>query len=430
MNQCVANSPYSTIPEHIRKILNTCNLPQTAARSTMPMVIPLPAVPNSTQTKANQSKPPLQPLTLIVPTHPWHQVTASNRSRPVTVSPATRSPVTPVTPVLASATSAASTGGPIVANSRSNAQHEELKQKLDIRTKQLNYVQKAYWTLKADFDRVCKVINERKSVKSVNPKLGNRGKSESSSAAKLRSISEDEPIDYAVNDLQQKLKVKDAKLMAMRQSMDNVMKQREQLIQHNASMKEEIHCLRMKMKQLEKSNQRLSKVTVSATQKRRIRKKTLSELYLNSNRIKEFMTAIGKYGKLYQGLKTRQKNLIDCVGNEDTEILKIRMKDLYDDIVGAEGGYQDIREALDRMKIESQGKEFELMTKDKEYILSLEKAKCLQSSHLEEYVKRNQSLQTDLVDREMKLRQALNELNYLQQRVGYTVTVTGSPGSQ
>ena len=70
------------------------------------------------------------------------------------------------------------------------------------------------------------------------------------------------------------------------------------------------------------------------------------------------------------------------------------------------------------------------MTKDKEYILSLEKAKCLQSSHLEEYVKRNQSLQTDLVDREMKLRQALNELNYLQQRVGYTVTVTASQGSQ
>ena len=72
------------------------------------------------------------------------------------------------------------------------------------------------------------------------------------------------------------------------------------------------------------------------------------------------------------------------------------------------------------------GKEFELMTKDKERILLLEKAKCLQSSHLEEYVKRNQSLQTDLVDREMKLRQALNELQYIQKRVGSAVTATGS----
>lgn len=83
------------------------------------------------------------------------------------------------------------------------------------------------------------------------------------------------------------------------------------------------------------------------------------------------MTAIGKYGKLYQGLKTRQKNLIDCVGNEDTEILKIRMKDLYDDIVGAEGGYQDIREALDRMKIESQGM-YHFMWLESVFVLNLE----------------------------------------------------------
>jgi len=428
LNQCVSTSPYATIPEHIRKILNACNIPQQQARSTLPLVIPLP--PNTTQTncKPTQTQPAV-PLTLMVPRHPWQvgaPIGTNNMPRPSSTqlsvpstTPLSRSPVTPISPL----PSAAANASPNPAVGATHPSKDDLAQKLDIRTKQLNYVQKAYWTLKADFDRVCGVINNGKGIKSM--KSGKRNKSETLNASKLRCISEDQPIDYAINDLQTKLKLKNAELIAMRQSVDRFKREKEEMAEQNSKIREEMRGMQAKMAKLSKDNQRLSKITVSATQKRRIRKKTLSELYLNSNRIKEFMTAIGKYGKLYQGLKTRQKNLIECVGNEDTEILKIRMKDLYDDIVGAEGGYQEVYESLDRMKIESQGKEFELMTKDKEYILSLEKAKALQNSHLEDYVKRNQSLQTDLVDREMKLRQAMNELNYLRQRVGCNNTATG-----
>merc|ERR1712141_946557 len=71
----------------------------------------------------------------------------------------------------------------------------------------------------------------------------------------------------------------------------------------------------------------------------------------------------------------------------------------------AERSYNDVYESLD------------VLTKDREYIDLLEKEKFTQSSHLEEYVKKNQTLQLDLTDREMKLRQAQNELNHLKQRI-------------
>merc|ERR1719229_473085 len=210
LNQCVSNSPYANIPEHILKILGSCNL-QQPARSTLPLVIPLPANTAQTNCKPNQTQPAV-PLTLIVPRHPWQVGTpigtmphATSLQVPVpSTTPLSRSPVTPVSPLPSggSVSSGSSNASPAITSNASpvtttavNATQiskDDLSQKLDIRTKQLNYVQKAYWTLKADFDRVCKVINGRKSVKSVNPKLGNRGKSESSSAAKLRSISEDE----------------------------------------------------------------------------------------------------------------------------------------------------------------------------------------------------------------------------------------------
>merc|ERR1719471_1236655 len=90
---------------------------------------------------------------------------------------------------------------------------------------------------------------------------------------------------------------------------------------------------------------------------------------------------------------------------------------LYRDIVRGEDSYRALYESLDILKTESQGKELELMTRNKEYIALLEKEKFVQSSHLEEYVKKNQTLQLDLTDREMKLRQTQNELNHTKQPV-------------
>eukprot|EP01084_Bolivina_argentea_P166889 289716_1 len=129
------------------------------------------------------------------------------------------------------------------------------------------------------------------------------------------------------------------------------------------------------------------------------------------------MKNIKKYGKEYEILKKRQNNLIGAIGNEDNETIKIRMNDLYCDILKVETTYNILYDALDVIKTESQGKEFELMTKDKEYILLLEKEKFIQSSHLEEYVKKNQTLQLDLTDREMKLRQSQNQVNFIKQKL-------------
>merc|ERR1719361_2686407 len=105
-------------------------------------------------------------------------------------TPLSRSPVTPISPLPSTAANASP-----VPSGPSHPSKDDLAQKLDIRTKQLNYVQKAYWTLKADFDRVCGVINNGKGIKSM--KSGKRNKSETLNASKLRCISEDQPIDYA-----------------------------------------------------------------------------------------------------------------------------------------------------------------------------------------------------------------------------------------
>ena len=174
-------------------------------------------------------------------------------------------PISPAQPTAASNHSAAHAAV-------TNPQHEDLRQKLELKTKQLDYVQKAYWALKADFDKFCGAINQRQSR--------NRGKS----TANLRTISETQPIEYVVNDLQTKLKVKNAELTAMRQSVDKILKEKEEMTKRNEVMREEVDAMRLKLKNVMEKNSKLSKLTVSVTQKRRIRKKTMSELYLNSNR--------------------------------------------------------------------------------------------------------------------------------------------------
>jgi len=258
-------------------------------------------------------------------------------------------------------------------------------------------MQQAYWCLKAEFDKLAQSASGSTKPQQSSKRMHSPNKAETPS------------IVYIVNDLQQKLKVKEAELTGMRQSMDRAQRD-------NEAMRAELETVKAELEKVKEKNVKISKLTISATQKRRIKKNTMSELYLNSNRIKEYLDSIEKYGKLYQGLKTRQKNLIECVGNEDSDILRIRMQDLYKDISSAGDGFENIRESLDNLKIESQGKEFDLMTRDKERILLLKKENCLQAAHLDEYVKKNQALQKKMVDREMKLRQALNQLNYVQRR--------------
>jgi len=62
----------------------------------------------------------------------------------------------------------------------------------------------------------------------------------------------------------------------------------------------------------------------------------------------------------------------------------------------------------------SETKEIDLIAKDKAYIELLEKEKLIQSEYMEDYVKKNQTLQAALTDREMKLRQCQNKLNRMR----------------
>merc|ERR1719245_1566291 len=72
---------------------------------------------------------------------------------------------------------------------------------------------------------------------------------------------------------------------------------------------------------------------------------------------------------------------------------------------------------LDTMATESEGKELELMTKDKQCIALLEKDRLIQSSYKKELDKENRLLKKRLTESEMKLRQSQNESQMKFQRM-------------
>ena len=135
------------------------------------------------------------------------------------------------------------------------------------------------------------------------------------------------------------------------------------------------------------------------------------------------MTSIQKYGKQFESLKKRQLSLTQCIGKDKTVLINARMSGIYRDIVEAEASYHSLLGCLGAMKKESHGKELELMTKDKQHIKFLENEKLVQSSYLEDYMKKNQVLQTQLIDCEMKLRQTQNKLNRVIQQKSKSKTM-------
>merc|ERR1719203_2213329 len=204
---------------------------------------------------------------------------------------------------------------------------------------------------------------------------------------------------------------------AHQKTVDALKKKNKESNKRVNTLQKDIKNLKHKIKKCEKENKKLAAVQQVEVTKKNIQKDLLAELYLNSSRIRDFMNAVKKYGEQFKELRRTQTELTTRIGVEDVDTLKLRMSDLTRDIKAAERSYNDVYESLDMMKTESQGKELEVLTKDREYIDLLEKEKFTQSSHLEEYVKKNQTLQLDLTDREMKLRQAQNELNHLKQRI-------------
>jgi len=153
---------------------------------------------------------------------------------------------------------------------------------------------------------------------------------------------------------------------------------------------------------------KLLKTRVKSYEQDKIKDETLQQLYLSSRQIKKFMNEIAQYGELFQILQKKSKR-----------------NALHDDIMKVEQSYRALLECLDEMRTESEGKELQMMTRDKEYIAMLEDDKLVKESYMEDYVKKNQTLQTQFQDRDMRLRQAQNKLKTLKrelQRIGQNTT--------
>jgi len=324
----------------------------------------------------------------------------------------------------------------------------ELRQELDRERNKMQLIQTAYWSLRADFDNVCDVIKSMESNKAASVEMGKNATAMAAGPTKksgLDTITEGESLDLK-EELQQKLKEQEEEIArlevekdgtvhlltvqiqqmhrdheaakkAHQKTVDALKKKNKESNKKVNALEKDIKNLKHKIKKCEKEKTKMATVHATECTKKTIKKDLLCELYLNSSRIREFMAAVKKYGDHFKALKQREADFAAAIGAEDADTLRLRMGDLSSDIFGAEQSYREIYEALDMMKTESQGKELEVMTKDKEYIDLLEKEKFVQSSHLEEYVKKNQTLQLDLTDREMKLRQAQNELNHFKQRI-------------
>merc|ERR1719447_827222 len=293
----------------------------------------------------------------------------------------------------------------------SSFKEKSFKEQLEKEEKKTQIIQTAYWSLRSDYQNVCRALKAAKKANAAEPKdewmerLKEKEKDWSQkSMAKNAELA----------NLRQKNAEMCLEMKAMRknnqQSITALKQKNKEVNKKNNTLEMYIKNLKMSIKKVERENKRLA-------QSRSMKKDILSELYLSSGRIKHFMVAIQDYGIQIQTLRKRQLNLTASVGRESEEEVMSQMNELYCDVVKAEECYNGIYQSLDAMKNESETKELEVMTKNKEYIALLEKEKFVQSSHLEEYVKENQKLQLDLRDREMKLRQTQSKFNRIKQRL-------------
>lgn len=239
--------------------------------------------------------------------------------------------------------------------------------------KELELYQNGYWSLKDDFDKVCDIIKATPSKEQMAQKLQEK--------------------DDQINRLTNQLKAISSKQSGKAKAMQNL----------HISLEKEVKNLKYKVKQLEMDRN-----------ENNIKTETLQELYMSPSHIANLQRQIKKCGQQFGTLKKRQYKLTQCIGKEKIESIKVRMGALCRDITATEASYNELFSCLDVMKTESEGKELELITKDKAYIELLEKEKLVQSEYMEDYVKKNQTLQAALTDREMKLRQCQNKLDRIR----------------
>merc|ERR1719244_2303664 len=315
---------------------------------------------------------------------------------------------------------------------QSSLKEKSLQEQLEKEQKKTQIIQTAYWSLRSDYQSVCRALKAEKKNKAAKPAAAAAptfAKSPKNGKSKLNTIAEGESSDVKdlKDDFEEKLREKEAvwsqKQMAKNAELANLRQKNAELLlelkalrknnqqavttlkQKNKEVNKKNNTLEMYIKNLKMSIKKLERENKKLANNKSMKKDILSELYLSSNRIKQLMAGIKGYGGQIQALRKRQLNLTASIGRDDEETVKTRMNELYCDVVKAEESYNTIYQSLDIIK------------KNKEYIALLEKEKFVQSSHLEEYVKENQKLQLDLRDREMKLRQTQSKFNRIKQRL-------------
>merc|ERR1719491_211204 len=191
----------------------------------------------------------------------------------------------------------------------------------------MQLIQTAYWSLRSDFDNVCDVMKAQslsmaeKDAVAVMKDSSNKGKGKKGKGkTKLSSISEGESTVFKeelaakLRDREQEFATviagKEAEVSALTCAQIELSRElesaRKRLVvsqgelkgkvkesnKRNNGLERDVKNLKHKIKKLEKENKKFSLVAAADEQKAEIKAAVLGELYLNSNRVKEFMTEV------------------------------------------------------------------------------------------------------------------------------------------
>jgi len=300
--------------------------------------------------------------------------------------------------------------------SSTNLREDNLRARLDAKTQKMEMIQKSYWSLKAEFDAVCDSIKTMKAAQAKNgkpsalPMINEEGTDE----LVLRLAQREQELEAAKQANQEQRRKMQTLRKNHQKQAELLKKKTKDSNKKNNALEKDVKNLKHKVKRLEKENKKLTALKhqhIAHTQRNDARQDVLSELYLAASQVRAFMESIGHYGAQFEALKAKQMQLMDAYQRKDG-----LMGEIYADIERVEQTYGRIYSSLDQMAAESADKELTLMTKNREYIALLEQEKTVSASHLEEYVKENQKLHSEIADREMKLRQTQNKFYRANQR--------------
>lgn len=301
--------------------------------------------------------------------------------------------------------------------SSTNLREDSLKHQLGVKTQKMEMIQKSYWSLKAEFDAVCDSIKTMKAAQAKNGKAGALPmiNEEGTDELVLRLAQTEQELEAAKQSNQEQRRKMQTLRKTHQKAAEVLKKKTKDSNKKNNALEKDVKNLKHKVKRLEKENKRMTALKhqqMQTNQRKDARQGVLTELYLASSQIRAFMDSIGEYGAQFEALKGKQMRLMEAYQRKDG-----LMGEIYADIEGAAQSYGRIYDSLDVMAAASQEKEVRVMSKNREYISLLEGEKTVSASHLEEYVKENQKLHSELADREMKLRQTQNKFYRCNQQV-------------